>query len=95
MPFSVSEAALKTLKKERGTKLNTQCIREKFEQIGARVKFSELTAKRDVDVSSSVVVDVLSDKKGQIYDISILIAARTKDLSGRVNGSLCPQEVWK
>jgi len=49
--------------------LNTQCIREKFEKIGARVKFSELTARRDVDVSSSVVVDVLSDKKGQIFDI--------------------------
>ena len=49
--------------------MNTQCIKEKFEKIGARVRFSELTARRDVDVSSSVVVDVLSDKKGQIYDI--------------------------
>jgi len=49
---------------ERGTKLNTQCIKEKFEKIGARVRFSDLNARRDVDASSSVVVDVFSDKKG-------------------------------
>ncbi len=49
--------------------MNTRCIKEKFEKIGARIRFSELAARHGNDTSDTIIVDVRSDKKGQIYDI--------------------------
>jgi len=49
--------------------LDTLLIKEKFEKIGAGVRFSELTDLRINDDPSAVVIDVMNSKKGGIFDI--------------------------
>ncbi len=54
---------------ERGEQLDKEIIKNKFEMIGARVMFSGLADRSANNKNSNNVVDVINDKKGEIFDI--------------------------
>ncbi len=63
--------------------MDTKLINKKFEQVGARVKFRPLVRRRWQTLTTSVLIDVAQDRRGEYFDIQASDDAKVDVLDAR------------
>jgi hypothetical protein len=51
--------------------MDTKCLQEKFERMGARLKIGPIVRRRDLSAGREISINILKDNKGEFFELTI------------------------